>query len=89
LENGFGLVWDLRVPFSTGRASPFGDIVQITATAVEIQAFAVEWHSPHEPVVTGTPVATFNLDESALVAAVSAAIEKARTPHPLATVTRN
>ena len=54
-------------------------IVQITADAVEVLAYAVEWHGPHTPVVTGVPVATVNLGEADLVAAVSAAIEKART----------
>jgi len=57
-------------------------IVRITAPAVEVLAFAVEWHGPHTPVVTGTPLATLNpsdLTRPALLAAVVAAIEKART----------
>jgi ribosomal protein L40E len=54
-------------------------IVRITATIVEILAFAVERDGPHTPVRTGVPVATVSLGKSNLVAAVSAAIEKART----------
>jgi hypothetical protein len=54
-------------------------IVRVTSTAVEVLAYAVEWRGPHTPVTTGVPVATVNLGESNLVAAVSAAIEKART----------
>ncbi len=54
-------------------------IVRITATTVKILAFTVKWDGPHNPVRVGVPVATVNLDESDLEAAVSAAIKKART----------
>jgi hypothetical protein len=49
-------------------------IVRITTDAVEVLAYAVEWHGPHTPVTTGVPVAMVSLDESDLVAAVSAAV---------------
>jgi hypothetical protein len=61
----------------TGGA-PGEVIVRITATIVKILAFTVKWDGPHNPVRVGVPVATVNLGAADLVAAVSAAVEKAR-----------
>jgi len=48
-------------------------IVRVTASAIEVMEFSVDWLGPHEPVTFGLPVASLALgaDRAALVEAIA------------------